>query len=277
MDKVRAGISRLELSESGGEATASAIMTTDTRPKQRAILISLGGRMVTIGGTCKGSGMIHPNMATLLAFITTDAAVDPSYLARALRRAADVSFNLVSVDGDTSTNDSLFCLANGAAENTLIDGHSPDAASFQEALNVVAIELAKEIARDGEGATKLLEVQVEGARSEDDACRAARSVTASSLFKAAVYGCDPNWGRILCALGYSGAQVDALVTDLRMGDVWLMRDGQIQPFDKARAADQMRGDTVEVYVHLHQGHGRATAWGCDLTEAYVDINGKYTT
>ena len=154
---------------------------------------------------------------------------------------------------------------------------SIDAAQFQAALNAVAIELAKEIARDGEGATKLLEVRVEGARSDDDARRAARAVTASSLVKAAVYGCDPNWGRILCALGYSGAQVDALVTDLRMGDVWLMREGQIQPFDKAKAADQMRGATVDVYVNLHQGEARATAWGCDLTEAYVDINGKYTT
>jgi glutamate N-acetyltransferase/amino-acid N-acetyltransferase len=277
MDKVRAGISQIELSENGGEATANAIMTTDTRPKQRAVSLALGGTPVTIGGTCKGSGMIHPNMATLLAFLTTDAAVDATFLAVALRRAADVSFNLVSVDGDTSTNDSLFCLANGAAGNPSIDECSPDAATFQQALNVVAIELAKEIARDGEGATKLLEVQVEGARSDDDARRAARSVTASSLFKAAVYGCDPNWGRILCALGYSGAQVDALVTDLRMGEVWLMRDGEIQPFDKRRAADQMRGDTVNVFVHLHQGDCRATAWGCDLTEAYVDINGKYTT
>jgi glutamate N-acetyltransferase/amino-acid N-acetyltransferase len=277
MDRVRAGIGRIELSDVGGEATANAIMTTDTRPKQRAVSLQLGGAIVTIGGACKGSGMIHPNMATLLAFLTTDASVDPTFLATALRKAANVSFNLVSVDGDTSTNDSLFCLANGAAGNQLIDERSIDAAQFQAALNAVAVELAKEIARDGEGATKLLEVRVEGARSDDDARRAARAVTASSLVKAAVYGCDPNWGRILCALGYSGAQVDALVTDLRMGDVWLMREGQIQPFDKAKAADQMRGATVDVYVNLHQGEARATAWGCDLTEAYVDINGKYTT
>jgi glutamate N-acetyltransferase/amino-acid N-acetyltransferase len=277
MEKVRSGIARVDLSENSGGAAATAIMTTDTRPKERALTVNLGGVTVTIGGMCKGSGMIHPNMATLLGFITTDAAVTPLYLAKALRVAADVSFNLVSVDGDTSTNDSLFCLANGEAGNEPIDESSPNAAVFQEALNAVAIELAKEIARDGEGATKLLEVRVEGGRSEGDARRAARAVTASSLFKAAVYGNDPNWGRILCALGYSGAEVDALVTDVRMGDVWLMREGQIQPFDKAEAANQMRGDTVLVYVHLHQGDSRATAWGCDLTEAYVDINGKYTT
>jgi glutamate N-acetyltransferase/amino-acid N-acetyltransferase len=277
MDKVRAGLGRIELSETAGASVASAIMTTDTRPKQRAVTLRLGNSTVTIGGTCKGSGMIHPNMATLLAFITTDAAVDPGFLAMSLRTAADASFNLVSVDGDTSTNDSLFCLANGAAGNPPIVAGSPDAATFQAGLNAVAIELAKEIARDGEGATKLLEVQVEGAATDQEARRAARSVTASSLFKAAVYGCDPNWGRILCALGYSGAEVDPLVTDVRMGSVWLMREGQIQPFDKAEAADQMRGHNVLVYVNLHQGDGRATAWGCDLTEQYVDINGKYTT
>jgi glutamate N-acetyltransferase / amino-acid N-acetyltransferase len=277
MEKVRAGISRIELSAASGTAVANAIMTTDTRPKEGAIAIRVGDTTVTIGGSCKGSGMIHPNMATLLAFMTTDAAVDPSFLATALRAAADSSFNLVSVDGDTSTNDSLFCLANGAAGNPTIRAGSADAASFQTGLHAVAIELAKEIARDGEGATKLLEVQVEGARSEDDARRAARSVTSSSLFKAAVHGCDPNWGRILCALGYSGAEVDPLVTDVCMGEVWLMREGQIQAFDKSLAADQMRGDTVVVYVNLHQGDGRATAWGCDLTEQYVDINGKYTT
>jgi glutamate N-acetyltransferase/amino-acid N-acetyltransferase len=277
MDKVRAGLGRIELSETSGVNVASAIMTTDTRPKERAVALQVGNTTVTIGGTCKGSGMIHPNMATLLAFITTDAAVEPGVLATALRTAADVSFNVVSVDGDTSTNDSLFCLANGAAGNPPIADGSPDAATFQVGLNALAIELAKEIARDGEGATKLLEVQVEGATSDQDARRAARSVTASSLFKAAVYGCDPNWGRILCALGYSGADVDPLVADVRMGNVWLMREGQIQAFDKAEAADQMRGDTVLVYVNLHQGNGSATAWGCDLTEAYVDINGKYTT
>ncbi len=277
MDKVRAGIAKIDLSDSYGSSFAAAIMTTDTRPKQRALQIQLNGTTITIGGACKGSGMIHPNMATLLAFITTDAAVSPSFLSTALRTAADVSFNLVSVDGDTSTNDSLYCLANGEAGNVQLTEGSPEAAIFQDALNSVAIDLAKEIARDGEGATKLLEVQVEGGRSERDARIAARAVTASSLFKAAVYGCDPNWGRILCALGYSGADVDALVTDVRMGSVWLMREGQIQAFDKGEAADQMRGDTVTVYVNLHQGYGRATAWGCDLTEQYVDINGKYTT
>jgi glutamate N-acetyltransferase/amino-acid N-acetyltransferase len=277
MDRVRAGIARVELSPEGGHLAAQAIMTTDTRPKEVAVSINLGTTVVTVGGMCKGSGMIHPNMATLLAFITTDAAVAPSFLQTAIRQAADASFNLVSVDGDTSTNDSLFCLANCAAENAPIDAGSPDAASFQEAHTFVSIYLAKQIARDGERATKLLEVKVDGARTPADARRAARSVTSSSLLKSAIYGSDPNWGRILCAVGYSGADVDPLKTDVRIGSVWLMRDGKILPFDRAAAVEQMAGPDVFLGVDLHLGSETATAWGCDLTEQYVEINGKYTT
>jgi glutamate N-acetyltransferase/amino-acid N-acetyltransferase len=277
MDNVRSGLGMIELSSSGGADAAQAIMTTDTRPKECAVSFQLGSATVTIGGTCKGSGMIHPTMATLLAFITTDAAVNPTFLQTALRDAADVSFNLVSIDGDTSTNDSLFCLANGAAGNAPISAGSSGAANFQEALETVAIDLAKQVARDGEGATKLLEVTVEGARTVADARRAARSVTSSSLLKSAVYGSDPNWGRILCAVGYSGADVDPLKTDVRMGEIWLMRAGQILPFDRAEAVGQMAGPDVFVGVDLHLGTARATAWGCDLTEQYVEINGKYTT
>jgi glutamate N-acetyltransferase/amino-acid N-acetyltransferase len=277
MDRVRSGIARIGLSPNGGNAAALAIMTTDTRPKECAVSFSIGATLVTIGGTCKGSGMIHPNMATLLAFITTDAAVDAPFLQTALRKAADASFNVVSVDGDTSTNDTLICLANGAAGNQSITAGTPEAVAFQSALTAVAVDLAKQIARDGEGATKLIEVSVDGARTTTDARKAARSVTASSLLKSAVYGSDPNWGRILCAVGYSGADVDPLKTDVRIGSVWLMRDGKILPFDRAAAVAEMAGPDVFVGVDLHLGSASATAWGCDLTEQYVEINGKYTT
>jgi glutamate N-acetyltransferase / amino-acid N-acetyltransferase len=277
MDKVRAGLERIELSSSAGADAARAIMTTDTRPKERAVTIEIGGRTVTVGGMAKGSGMIHPNMATMLAFIATDAAVEPDVLATSLRQATDVSFNMISVDGDTSTNDTLIVLANGAAGNPPIAAGSAEARLFQEALDDVATDLAKAVARDGEGATKLLEVTVEGARTVEDARKAARAVVASSLFKAAVYGADPNWGRILCALGYSGAEVDPNRADIRIGDVWLMRSGEIEAFDRDRAAAQLAGPDVFVAADLHLGSASARAWGCDLTEQYVEINGKYTT
>ena len=277
MDKVRSGIAAVDLSADGGDQAAQAIMTTDLRPKERAVRLEIGGQTVTIGGMAKGSGMIHPNMATMLAFITTDAAVDPNLLQAALREAAATSFNMISVDGDTSTNDTLVALANGAAGNATIVAGTPEAAQFQDALNDVAIDLAKAIARDGEGATKLIEMLVEGARTLADARAAARSVVSSSLFKAAVYGADPNWGRILCALGYSGADVDDLRADIRIGDVYLMKDGKIQQFDRAAAVAQMAGPDVFVSAHLHLGDESARAWGCDLTEGYVDINGRYTT
>jgi glutamate N-acetyltransferase/amino-acid N-acetyltransferase len=277
MERVRDGISRIELSPGAGAEAAHAIMTTDTRPKERAVQVEIDGTPVTVGGMAKGAGMIHPNMATLLSFITTDAAVEPTFFQAAVKAAADRSFNLISVDGDTSTNDTLLAFANGAAGNHPITAGTPEAEALQEALDDVAIDLAKAIARDGEGATKLIEVLVDGAPSERDARLAARSVISSSLFKAAVYGSDPNWGRILCALGYSGAEFDPLKADVRIGDVWLMRDGQIQAFDRGAAVAQMAGPDVFVGVNLHAGPASARAWGCDLTEGYVDINGRYTT
>lgn len=277
MDRLRSGIPRIELSPAGGPDAAKGIMTTDTFPKERAVTLEVDGRTVTVGGMAKGSGMIHPNMATMLAFVTTDAAVDPTFLRSALREACDSSFNMISVDGDTSTNDSFVVLANGAAGNPTILAGTPGATAFQEALTAVSIELAKAIARDGEGATKLIEVLVEGAATPADARVAARAVVSSSLFKAAVYGADPNWGRILCALGYSGAEVDPATADIAIGDVWLMRNGEIQSFDRQAAVAQMSGPTVFVRAHLHLGTATARAWGCDLTEKYVDINGRYTT
>jgi len=277
MDSVRKGIASIDVSGNDGSAAAQAIMTTDTFPKERAVRFELDGVTITVGGMAKGSGMIHPNMATMLAFVTTDAAVEPAFLSVALRRATEVSFNMISVDGDTSTNDTFVVFANGAAGNSPITADSPAARSFQEALNDVAIDLAKAIARDGEGATKLIEVVVDGAASAVDARTAARAVASSSLFKAAVYGADPNWGRILCALGYSGAEVDESRADILIGDVWLMRDGKIQAFDRQAAVAQMTGPDVMVHANLHLGTASARAWGCDLTEKYVDINGRYTT
>jgi glutamate N-acetyltransferase/amino-acid N-acetyltransferase len=277
MEKVRSGIALVELSPQGGAEAARAIMTTDTRPKERAVSLEIGGHRITVGGMAKGSGMIHPNMATMLAFITTDAAVDPEFLRQALGDATNLSFNMISVDGDTSTNDTLIVLANGAAGNPTIVAGTREAERFQEALDDVAIDLARAVARDGEGATKLLEVQVAGARTVEDARTAARAVVSSSLFKAAVYGADPNWGRILCALGYSGAEIDPNRADIRIGDVWLMRDGEIQAFDRDRAVAQLAGPDVLVSADLHLGSANARAWGCDLTEQYVEINGRYTT
>lgn len=277
MDRIREGVPRIQLSPDGGAEAARGIMTTDTTPKESAVTIGIDGRTVTVGGMSKGSGMIHPNMATLLAFITTDAAVEPSFLQAATRAACAVSFNMISVDGDTSTNDTFVVLANGAAENPPIQAGTTAATRFQEALDYVAIQLAKAIARDGEGATKLIEVVVDGAQTLADARTAARAVVSSSLFKAAVYGADPNWGRILCALGYSGAAVDPSKADILIGDVWLMRAGEILPFDRAAAVAQMAGPEVFVRADLHLGTASARAWGCDLTEKYVDINGRYTT
>jgi glutamate N-acetyltransferase/amino-acid N-acetyltransferase len=278
MEKVRAGIQAIRLSSDGGSAAAQAIMTTDTRPKTCAVRLDLSGASVTVGGMAKGSGMIHPNMATMLSFVATDAAIaNADFLRAALGEAVDSSFNMISVDGDTSTNDTLILMANGAAGNEPLQAGTPEAAVFQAALNYVAVELARAVARDGEGATKLIEVQVKGAATREDARKAARSVVRSSLLKAAVYGADPNWGRILCALGYSGAEVDQERADIAIGQVQLMRGGDILPFDKQLASAQLAGPDVFIYVDLHLGGASATAWGCDLTEGYVDINAKYTT
>jgi glutamate N-acetyltransferase/amino-acid N-acetyltransferase len=279
MEKVESGIAAIDLkggSQAGHDA-AAAIMTTDTRTKEAAVRLNLGGRSVVVAGIAKGSGMIHPNMATMLGFVVTDAAVSPSLLRRSTSEATDRSFNQMTVDGDTSTNDTLMIMANGAAGNEPIELGSQDAATFQEALTAVCAELAKMIARDGEGATKFVEMIVEGARSDADARLAAKSVVSSSLVKTAIYGSDPNWGRVLCALGYSGADVDERKVDLRIGDVWLMRSGDIQQFDRAAGVAALQGPDVEIWADLNLGSGKAKAWGCDLTEGYVEINGKYTT
>ncbi|HEY3079582.1 MAG TPA: bifunctional glutamate N-acetyltransferase/amino-acid acetyltransferase ArgJ [Chloroflexota bacterium] len=277
MEKVERGIGQIEPRPDAGHDAARAIMTTDTRPKEVGVRLGIGAHTVTIAGIAKGSGMIHPNMATMLAFIATDAALSPSFLRRALGEAVERSFNQMTVDGDTSTNDTLIALANGAAGNAPLELGAADGRAFVEALTAVAADLARQIARDGEGATKFIEMVVEGALSEADARLAAKAVVGSSLVKTAVYGADPNWGRVLCALGYSGADVDEHKVDLRIGEVWLMRAGQIQSFDRAAGVAALRGPDVRIWANLNLGGARATAWGCDLTEGYVEINGKYTT
>ena len=277
MHKLHEGIKSIHLSRESGHEFVRAIITTDTFPKEIAVAVSLAGGRGVIGGAAKGAGMIHPNMATMLSFVTTDLAVEPGFLQRALRTAADLSFNMITVDGDTSTNDTLLVMANGQAGNEPVREGTPDAAAFQEALNYVCIYLAKCVARDGEGATKLIEVRVQGAASERDARLAARTVAGSMLVKAAVYGNDPNWGRIAMAAGRSGAELEQEKVDIFIGDVCLMRDGQPQDYDPEAARLAISQQEVLLKLDLHLGSGKATAWGCDLTQEYVRLNAEYTT
>jgi glutamate N-acetyltransferase / amino-acid N-acetyltransferase len=277
MDLVRAGIARVELRPDGGHAAARAIMTTDTRPKECAVALDIGGHEVRIGGMTKGVGMIHPNMATMLAFIGTDAKLEPSFAAGALKRVVDRTFNMITVDGDTSTNDSCFLLANGLSGAASLTGEGRDGERFAAALEAVCTDLARKMAADGEGASKLLQVDVTGAASEADARAAARAVASSNLFKAALHGEDPNWGRVFAAVGNSSARVDPTRTALWIGPVQVARDGLGTgvPRDEARA--QMHGTEVTLRVDLGLGSAAARAWGCDLTEAYVVENSAYST
>lgn len=279
MDKVLAGIEAAAsaLSPDGGQAAAEAIMTTDTFAKEIAVTVKLGADAVTIGGMAKGSGMIHPNMATMLGFITTDAAIDPQWLKKALADIVGRTFNMVTVDGDTSTNDMLLALANGAAGNPVIYGEGPDFTAFCSALEQVCRKLAVAIASDGEGATKLLEVQVRGANSVEDAKKVAKAVAASSLVKAAVFGQDANWGRVLCAAGYSGVDFNPDKVDIFIGAVKVAEDGAALPFDEEQAAQVLAEKQVLFDIDLKSGNYSATAWGCDLTYEYVRINGSYRT
>ncbi len=277
MALIGSGLAKIELSVDGGHGMARAMMTTDTRPKEVAVSLELDGRQVHIGGVTKGSGMIHPNMATMLAFVATDAAVDPVYLDATLRDVADRSFNMVTVDGDTSTNDTLLVLANGLAANRPISAGSTDADTFKEALEQVCVHLSQELARDGEGATRLITVDVASAKDTADARKAARTIASSNLVKSAVYGADPNWGRIMMALGRSGAAAEESKIDLYLNGVCIMQEGKPIPFHRDAVVALMRGTEVTIRLDLHRGQGDATAWGCDLTEEYVIINSAYTT
>ena len=277
MPSIRAAMKKIVTKADGGHEFEQAIMTTDTMPKEVAVTVQSGPNNFTIGGVAKGSGMIHPNLATMLVFLTTYANVTPAYLKKSLTDAAAISFNMVSVDGDTSPSDTVLLLANGAAKTELITGKSGMADIFQRALNQVCIYLAKAIARDGEGATKLIEINVKKAANLKEARQAARTIVSSNLLKAAVYGNDPNWGRVTAALGRSGAQLEEEKLDVFMGTIQVLKDGAPVPFDKFKAVNVFKQKEVPITVVLNMGTANATAWGCDLTEQYVKINAEYTT
>jgi len=277
MALIRAGVPKVQLSAEGGHAFARAIMTTDSRPKEAAVTFQADGRQAHLGGVTKGAGMIHPNMATMLAFVTTDVAVERRFLQATLKEVADASFNMLTVDGDTSTNDTLLVLANGLAGNRAIGASSPEAATFKEALAEVCVSLTRQMARDGEGASRLIVVEVAGAGDTADARKAARTIASSSLVKSAVYGADPNWGRVMAALGRSGAAVDENRIDLFLNGVCIVEGGKAIPFHRDAVVALMRGPEVTFRLHLNLGDGQATAWGCDLTEQYVIINSAYPT
>jgi glutamate N-acetyltransferase/amino-acid N-acetyltransferase len=277
LDAIGRGIDAIRPTESGGSDFSRAIMTTDTVAKSRAVRVTAGGITYTVGGTAKGSGMVHPDMATVLCFMTTDAPVDAEWLRQTLRSVADVSLNMVDVDMDTSTSDTMLLFANGAAGGAPIGHGHPAEEPLLRAIEAVAIALAKDLARDGEGAKTLIEVRVEGARSLEDARIAARTVSASPLVKTMVTGRDPNLGRVMMAIGRSGARVDVDRTSVWIGDECAFERGAPTsvPYDDIKRA--MNAKDVLIRVDLGLGTGAATAWGCDLTEEYVHINGSYTT
>ena len=277
MDKVKNGIQKVSkaLYADGGHDAAKAIMTTDTVCKEMAVQLRIDGKVVTIGAMAKGSGMIHPNMATMLGFITTDVNIDNKALQAAFKANIDDSFNMVSVDGDTSTNDMVAILANGQAGNTLLTEESPDFPAFKETLREICIAMAQKIAGDGEGATKLVECTVTGAATKEDARLAAKAIIASSLVKTAIYGNDANWGRIACAAGYSGAQFDPDKVNIFIGDVQVAQNGMGLEFDEAKATETLKQKKVNILVKFNIGNEEATAWGCDLTYDYVSINADY--
>ena len=269
------------LTEDGSDRAAEGIMTTDTVKKEVAVEFTLGGKICRIGGIAKGSGMIHPNMATMLVFITTDAAISPQLLQKALSSDIAETFNMVSVDGDTSTNDMVTVLANGMAGNEEITREDEAFASFMKALNTVTVHLCRCIAGDGEGATKLLECQVTGAENKETAKKVAKSVICSSLLKAAMFGADANWGRVLCAIGYSGAQVDVNKIDVafrsQAGTMPVCKNGSGLDFSEELAKTILLEKEITILVELNSGDAASTAWGCDLTYDYVKINGDYRT
>lgn len=280
---IEAGMAELVagLSKTGNIGAREAIMTTDTMKKEIAVQFELGDMMVTIGAMAKGSGMIHPNMATMLSFITTDCAISPAMLQKALSASVEKTYNRVSVDGDTSTNDMVVILANGMAENAPIEAEGADFREFADALTWLNTQLARMIARDGEGATKLIECTVEGASDEAKAEELAKGVICSSLVKTAIFGADANWGRILCALGYSRSDFDPDKVDVAFesasGYIDVCKNGVPLPFNEEKAKKILSYQEVTIYVTLNEGQAQATCWGCDLTYEYVRINGDYRT
>jgi glutamate N-acetyltransferase/amino-acid N-acetyltransferase len=270
MEKIRASVENIVLTRDGGNQLAKAVMTTDSFPKEAAVRVKDGQAEFTIGGAAKGSGMIHPNLATLLCFITTDAAVEEAFLQKALKKAVDASFNMISVDGDTSPNDMVLVMANGLAGDVSSN-------TFEQALEKLCIHLARLLASDGEGATRLIEMTVSGAADLSQARQAAKAAVSSALVKAAVFGADPNWGRIMAAVGRSGAEVKESKFDLYVGKIQVVKAGNPLPFDESAVIKLLKGKEVTFSANLNLGEAKATAWGCDLSPEYVTINSQYMT
>jgi glutamate N-acetyltransferase/amino-acid N-acetyltransferase len=276
MSQVRNGFPKVKLRQDGGHELVKAMMTTDTMPKEIAMKVETKKGKFTLAGVAKGAGMIHPELATLLCFMTTDAAMNADFLQQSLKKAVDVSFNMLSIDSETSPSDCVFLLANGLARNTEISFNNGEA--FQNALNEVCTYLAKSIAQDAEGATKLIEVTVEGAVNQTDARQAARTIVSAPLVKTAIHGGDPNWGRIVAALGRSGAKVTEGKLDIYLNDICVIKQGVPMPFNHEQLRISLAtANKVLIKVQLNSGDSRATAWGCDLSEEYVRINSEYTT
>ena len=277
MALIRQNIGNIELAGDGGDRFARSIMTTDTHPKTLAVSLEIDGRRVTLGGAAKGVGMIHPDMATMLAFVATDAPVEQGFLQTALTGAVGLSFNMIDVDRDQSTNDTALVMANGAAGGPTIEAGSEAAGLFQEALTYVCIALAKELVSDAEGAQRLIETVVDGARTEAEARTAARAIVSSSLVKAMVHGRDPNWGRIMMALGGSGVEIEESKIDIFISDIQIVHEGLAIPYFKDAVVSAMNVPEVRFRISLNIGDASATAWGCDLTEEYVTFNSAYST
>ncbi|MEH6971309.1 bifunctional ornithine acetyltransferase/N-acetylglutamate synthase [Bacillus sp. JJ675] len=277
MKKIREGISLLDQTTPSEGDFEEAILTTDTVTKQTCYELMIGDQKIMIGGAAKGSGMIHPNMATMLGFVTTDARVEEGALQKALRDITDVSFNQITVDGDTSTNDMVLVMANGCAGNECLHEGHKEWPVFKKGLESVCRDLAKQIAKDGEGATKLIEVQVKGAKSNRDAQIIAKKIVGSNLVKTAVYGTDANWGRIIAAIGDSAASVTPEKVEIHLGGQCLFKNNEPQPFSEALAKEYLQKSEVQIDVQMNQGIGTGTAWGCDLTYEYVKINASYRT
>jgi glutamate N-acetyltransferase/amino-acid N-acetyltransferase len=279
MEKVLAGIERLpdHVSSSGGDDFCQAILTTDLVKKETCVRVAVGGKTVHIAGAAKGSGMIHPNMATMLGFITTDVTISSANLQKLLNDVTDATFNMITVDGDTSTNDMVVAMASGLAGTEELTPDHPDWKAYAEGFRYVAEYLAKAIARDGEGATKLIEVNVTGAVSDEAAKAIAKTVIGSSLVKSACFGADANWGRIIAAVGRAGQPVNTETVDIRLGDIVTLEQSRPVKFDEERAAEYLKGEFVQIFVNLNMGTGKATGWGCDLTYEYVRINAAYRT
>lgn len=279
MGKVLSGIEQLpgRIKTDGGEDFCQAILTTDLVQKMTCVRLVVGGKEVHIAGAAKGSGMIHPNMATMLGFMTTDAPIESEYLQQLLSRITDNTFNMITVDGDTSTNDMVVVMASGLAGGETLTPEHPDWEAFAAGFQYVGEYLAKAIARDGEGATKLIETTVIGAESDEAARKIVKSIIGSSLVKSAVYGADANWGRIIAAVGYSGQQVNVNTVDIRLGDIAVLAQSRPVKFDEEAALAYLKTDTIQIHVNLHMGTGKATGWGCDLTYDYVRINAAYRT